>query len=275
MRSWGTVAVSEKLLDTRELAAQVSDMVAETVVNKLTAIGLTAENIKKLEYLGAAPPLDAVGGSSQGATLADTVRGQLTAIGLTEENVKKLASLGGGTPSLALGEGSQVARGPLHSDDTDNLAFPSSSVVEDPFDSSTWATERNRPRGSLPSSRMSTSQLKRLSEGPLLCESSQSVKLSHSPETKFHLFGTLARPHDSPIQFSTRRKRAVITQREELCPRTKKGRWQDEVDNATDQFSTESDTHTHLRGSVSEENNRRWRADEESQVRSLFADPTS
>ena len=275
--SRGTVAVSEKLLDTKELTAQISAMVAETVVNKLTAIGLTAENIRKLEYLAAAPPFGSVGGGSRVTSLADAVIGQLTAIGLTEENVKKLAALGGGTP-LALGEGSQAAWQPLHSDDTEDLAFPSSSFTEDPFDSSTWATERNRSRGSLRSSRMSTGRLECPAEGPLLSESSQSAKSSHPPQAKLHPFNTLPGLYDSPIQISRRRKRdavsEVITPREELCPRPKKMRRQDEVDYATDQFSTDTDMDTHLRGSGSEKLSQRWRADGESQVKSLFADPT-
>ncbi|KAF8421745.1 hypothetical protein L210DRAFT_2207127 [Boletus edulis BED1] len=262
--SKGAVAVGEKLLDTRELAAQVSDMVAESVVNRLTAIGLTAENIKKLEYLAAAPPLGAVGGSSQAASLADAVLGQLTAIGLTEENVKKLAILGG-----ASGEGSQAARRSLHLDDTEDLSFPSSSFTEDPFDSSTWVTERNRQRGSLSSSQMSTGRLKRLAEGPLLSESSQFTKPFRPPQTKLHPFDTFPRHYDSPIQSSRRRKRVAvpeaITWREDLCPIPKKRKWQDEVDYATDWFSTESDMDTHLRASGSEENSQHWRADGESQ----------
>jgi len=70
-------------------------MVTEIVVNKLTTISLTVENIKKLEYLAAVPPL-----------------GQLTTISLMEENVKKLTFLKGGTP-LAFDGCLQVVWPPL------------------------------------------------------------------------------------------------------------------------------------------------------------------
>lgn len=80
----------KKSLDTRKLTAQVSDMIADKVLNKLTAIGLTTENIRKLKQLEAAPPLDTVSRDLQAASLADTIIGQLAAISLIEENVKKL-----------------------------------------------------------------------------------------------------------------------------------------------------------------------------------------
>jgi hypothetical protein len=48
----GMIAMSEKSLDARELAAQVSDMVAGAVMSRLVAIGLTADSIKKLATLG-------------------------------------------------------------------------------------------------------------------------------------------------------------------------------------------------------------------------------
>ncbi|KAH0825891.1 hypothetical protein J3R83DRAFT_7699 [Lanmaoa asiatica] len=274
VRPSGAVAVCEKFLDTGKLAAQVSDIVADTVVNKLTAIGLTAENIKKLERLEAAPPLDAVavGGGSQVASLADAVLGQLTAIGLTEKNVKQLATLEGGTRSLTLGKGSQMARQLLHLDDTDNSAFPSSSFTEDPFDSSTWATESNR-EGSLPSSQMSMCRRKYLGERPVLGDTSQSATPSCPPQKKLHPFDTLPRLYDSPTRFSRQRKRAalseVITREEAMCPRPKKRKRQDEVDDAKDEFSTESDTDTHTKESQCEERSRRFRAGGEFQVEIL------
>ena len=157
MHARGTIAMSEKLLDARELAVQVSDMVTNAIMGKLAAIGLTAENIKKLENLGEAPPLNAIGGGSQEASVADTVLTKLIAIGLMEQNIKKLATLGGGTPSLAAGEGSsQAARTPLHlDDDMDNLAS-SSFATEDPFYSSTsydtspMQPSRQRKRAAMP-----------------------------------------------------------------------------------------------------------------------------
>ncbi|KAI9457046.1 hypothetical protein HD554DRAFT_1832144 [Boletus coccyginus] len=129
------IPTSEKPLDARELAVQVSDMVVDAV---MSTVGLTAENIKKLENLGEAPLLDAKGGGSQEVGVADAVFSKLTAIGLTEKNIKQLTISEGGAPSLATGEGlSQAARIPLHlDDDTDSLEIPSSSFTEDPFDSS-------------------------------------------------------------------------------------------------------------------------------------------
>lgn len=263
VRSSGAVAVCEKFLDTGKLAAQVSDMVADRVVNKLMAIGLTAENIKKLEQLEAVPPLDAVGGGSQVASLADAVFSQLTAIGLTEKNIKKLATLEGEIPSLTAGEGSQAARQPLHLDDTDNSAFPSSPFTEDPFNSSTWA--ESNWRGSLPSSQMSTCQPKHSEERPMLGDTSQSAT-SPSPQKKLHPFNTLPRRHDSPTQFFRQQKRAalpeVITREETMCRRPKKKKRQDEADDAKNEFLTESDADTHTRESQCEKRSQRSRTAE-------------
>ena len=142
VRVRGMLTMPKKLLDARELAAQVSEMVADAVMSKLSTIGLTVANIKKLENLGEATPLDVVGGSSQAA------------IGLMERNVKNLVTLRGGTPSLAAGEGLLAARTPLHLDnDMDNSDISSSSFTENPLDSSTCATERKR-QGSLSSLQM-------------------------------------------------------------------------------------------------------------------------
>ena len=79
VHAMGTVVMSEKLMDARELAVQVSDMVADAVMSKLTAIGLTAENIKKLENLREVPPPDAMGGGSAAANVTDAVLSKLIA----------------------------------------------------------------------------------------------------------------------------------------------------------------------------------------------------
>ena len=151
VHAMGMTSMSEKHLDARELAAQVSDMVADKVMSQLAAIGLTTENIKKLENL------DAVGGGSQPASLADAVLSKLAAIGVTEKVFKKLATLAGGTPSLAASEGSQAARTLLHSDDdADNLEISHSPFAENLFDSFTsyntspMQSSKQRKRVALP-----------------------------------------------------------------------------------------------------------------------------
>lgn len=55
VRTKGTIALTQKPLDARELAVQVSDMVADTVMSKLAVIGLTPDNISKLAALGRGP----------------------------------------------------------------------------------------------------------------------------------------------------------------------------------------------------------------------------
>lgn len=263
----GTIAMSEQLLDVRELAVQVSDMVADKVMSKLSAIGLTAENIKKLESLGEAPPLDAIGGCSRIASLADAALSKLTAVGLTEENTKKLATLRGGTSTPVAGDGSQAAGTLLHlDDDADNLEIPSSSFTEDPFDSSTWASKNSR-QGSLSSLQMSAGRPKPLVERrPLLSETRQSAISSHPP-MKLHAFETLPQ---SPMQFSMQRKRAatpeVTTQKEVMFPRPKKRTRHDDVDCEKDELLIENDLDTHMRESLGEEWSECLRADMEIQV---------
>ena len=235
-----TIAMPGKLLDARELAAQVSEMVDDAVMSKLAAIGLTAENIKKLENMGEAAPLDAVGGGSQAASLTDAVLSRLTSIGLTEKNIKKLATLRGGTPSLTAGEGWQAAGTPLHSDnDTEHLEIPSSSFTEDPFDSSTWATERKR-HGSLSSLQMSAGRLKHLvGEGAPLSEMQPSAVPSRPPK-KLHPFETLPEFYDSPMPVSRQQMKAampeVITWEEVTFPRPKKRTRCNEVVCEKDEF---------------------------------------
>ena len=92
---------TEKLLNAGELAAQISDIIADIVMSKLADIGLTAENIEKLKTLGDTPPADTVCQGMQEASLADAALSELAAIGLTEKNIKKLATLGGGASSLS------------------------------------------------------------------------------------------------------------------------------------------------------------------------------
>ena len=96
----GTIT-TEKLLDAGELAAQISDIIADIVMSKLADISLTAENIEKLNKLGDMPPADTVHQGMQEASLADAALSELAAIGLTEKNNKKLATLGGGASSLS------------------------------------------------------------------------------------------------------------------------------------------------------------------------------
>lgn len=164
VRARESVSTPEKVLDPREFAAQVSDAVAEVVMSKLAASGLTAENIKKLATLCEAVSLDPTEGS-EASSLVDAVSSKHPALGPT-----------GGA------KGSQVVRTPLHSDDS---VLPPSSFSEDPYDSSTWATESNR---------------------------------RSSP----HPFEMLPKSNLSPIQLSRRRKRA--TPEEDSNPPAKKGR---------------------------------------------------
>ena len=253
VRARGTTATPEKLPDARELAAQVSDMVADAVMSKLAAIGLTADNIKKLENLGEAPPLDATGGSSQAASLADAVLNKPAGIGPAGKNVMTLATLGGGTPSLVAGEGSQVARTPLHSDDdTDNLEIPSSSFNEDPFDSSTWAAKSNRQR-SLSSLQIGAGWPKYLVErGPPLSETQQSAMPSCPPKKlrPFEMFPQLKDDARSPCATSRQRKRSampeVITREEAMFPRPKKRARHNEVNRENDESQVQHTPVFHL-----------------------------
>lgn len=80
-------------------------MVADKVISKLMNISLTAENIKKLENLGEVPPLDAIGGCSQVASLTDTALSKLTAIGLMEETTKRVVTFQGRTSILVVDDG--------------------------------------------------------------------------------------------------------------------------------------------------------------------------
>lgn len=110
-------------LDARELAAQVSDMVADAVMSKLAAAGLTAENIKKLRNLGEAPPLGAAGGGSQEAGGADAPPSEP-------------ASVRGETPPPTAGEGSpQAARRPILLDkDRGSLETPPPPLAAEDLD---------------------------------------------------------------------------------------------------------------------------------------------
>ena len=105
----GTIARSGKLLDAKELAGQISDMVVAGVIGKLAAAGLTPENIKKLQNLGAVPPIDA----GQTAGLGDRILTKSPAAGHAEKNIMKLSTSGGGAPPFGSGEGSQSVRSPL------------------------------------------------------------------------------------------------------------------------------------------------------------------
>ncbi|KAF8554966.1 hypothetical protein OG21DRAFT_1484238 [Imleria badia] len=222
--------VPEKALDTRELAAQVSDVVADAVIRKLATIGLTAENIKKLENLGEMTPIDA-GGVSEVGNLADAILRNLPAIGPVEKNIK--LATGGGTPSLAAGEGSHAAMTPVHSDhNSDASEIPSSSFNEDPFVPSTWATESNR-QGALSSLQMSGDQLRHLPErGPLVGEMQQFGTTSGPPK-KLHPFETIPQ-----FYYSRQRKRAVP---QEAIPLVKKRARHNEVDCEKDEFLVEID----------------------------------
>ena len=237
---------TEKLLDAKELAAQVSDIVADIVMSKLTAIGLTAENIKKLEKLGETPPVDTIGRGSQAAYLADAVLSKLAAIGLTEKNIKKLATLERRASSFSADADSQAAWTTLHSDDdADNLDVPSSSfTTEDSFDSSTCKAESNR-QGSFSSSQINTDRLKHLVEGgPLLNKFSMASRspkefdtlpqrklhnLDTLPPKKLHDFDTFPQPHNSAMQSSRQRKRAA-TPEEAVFSVPKRRAWYSEVD---------------------------------------------
>lgn len=207
--SQGPAAVPEKALDAGELATQVSDAVADAVMRKLSAIGLTAENIKKLERLGEIASIDALGGVSEAGSLTDAVSRKLPAIGPVERNVNTLATGGGG---------SQTAGTPVHLDDNlDTSEIPSSSFTEDPFDSSTWTTESNL-QGSLSSLQMSGDLRHLAKKGPLLGQIRQ-FSTPPGPPIKLHSFDTLPQSYSSPLQFSTQQKRAIS---EELIPRLKK-----------------------------------------------------
>lgn len=134
--------MSEKVMVPAELALQISGVVADAVMNKLATIGLTAENIKKLENLGQMPPVDAAGGGLQASHLTDRVSSKLAAVSVREKNIKKLATSGGGTSA----EGLQVARSPLHLDDVaDTSVLPSSFFTENSFDTSESTSNNTSP----------------------------------------------------------------------------------------------------------------------------------
>lgn len=116
----GMTTVSEKLLDVRELATKISDMVADTVMNKLAAIGLTTENIKKLENLGKAPSLDIASGGSRTASAADAISSKLTA-----KNIENHATIAEGVLSLPASANVQEDR-TLHHPDDDADEIPQS-----------------------------------------------------------------------------------------------------------------------------------------------------
>lgn len=224
VRVGGTMAASEKPLNSREFAAQVSDMVADAVMDKLEALGLTAENMKKLENLGEGVPLYGLGGPGgpEAASVSDAVLNKLTAFGLTEKNIKKLAILAGGMPLVVAGEGSsQATRAPLNlDDDTDGLDIPSSSFCEseDPFDSSTWDTKSNW-QGSR----------------ELINEMQQPVILPASslPEKPHPFFTSPQHCDTAPVQFSQRKRATrpgVITWEEAVLPRPKKKKRHNRVD---------------------------------------------
>ena len=156
--SKGAVAVPEKALDVTELSARASDMVADAVIRKLTAIGLTAENIKKLENLGEMTPINAPGRVSEATSLADAILCNLPATVPVETNIRFATR--GGTPSIAAGEGSHASMTPVHSDhNSDASEIPSSSFNEDPFVPSTWVTKSNQ-QGTLSSFQMNGDQLR-------------------------------------------------------------------------------------------------------------------
>ena len=182
-------------------AAQVSEMVADAVMSKLTAISLTAENMKKLEGLGEAPRLLAIGGGSQAASLIDSVLNKLTSTGLTKENIKNLVILGEGKPSLIPGEASQAAGTPLHPDNNmDNPEILSLSFTEDPFDPSTWAT-KSKQQGLLSRSQTSTGWPQPLvDKGLPLSERQPSTMPSHPPK-KLCPFETVPELYGSLMQF--------------------------------------------------------------------------
>ncbi|KAF8422579.1 hypothetical protein L210DRAFT_2166330 [Boletus edulis BED1] len=62
----------EEVLDAKELTAQVSEVVADAVMKKLAEIGLTAENLKKLEILAEMVPIDTPAVVSPGVSLERT-----------------------------------------------------------------------------------------------------------------------------------------------------------------------------------------------------------
>lgn len=205
----GTNPAPDQLPDAKELAAQVSGTVVDAVMSKLVAVGLTAENIKKLQSLRETP-LGAVGGGSEAASVADAVASRLAAIGLTEENIKKLAALEGGVPSHAAAGLSQVTRAPLHLDgDSDSCGAPSPTPAEDPFDSFAWATESEWQ--SPPSSaQASLGRPKRPAEGGPPRSEAQQPATPPRPSKKLHPFYTRPQGYSTPpFQFSRQQKRAA------------------------------------------------------------------
>ena len=250
-RARGAAAIPEKVLYAGELAAQVSDVVADAVMSKLAAIGLTAENIKKLESLGEAAPLDAAGRGLQAASLIDVVSSKQAAIDPPGKNVEKLLTIGEGTPSLTASKCSQVVRTPLHSDDDlDNLDPPSPSFTEDPFDSSTWAAESSQ-RNSFSNLQMSGDQPKQLPEGGQLLVKMQQSAMPSRPPKDLHPFETLPQLYYSPMQFSGKRKRAIPG--EEAIPQPKKMARHNEVDCEKNEFLMVNDKVVRVRGGLGKE----------------------
>lgn len=80
-------------------------MITDTVIRKLAAIGLTLENIKKLENLTEEPPFGGIDKGSQPANATDAVLSKLKDIGLIEKNIKKLIALKKGPLSFTIGKG--------------------------------------------------------------------------------------------------------------------------------------------------------------------------
>ncbi|KAG9311002.1 hypothetical protein JVU11DRAFT_8890 [Chiua virens] len=112
----------KKLLDAREFVAQIFNIAANVVLSKLATIGLTVENIKKLENLGKI--LSLVEGGLQVANIIDAVMHKLAGVSLMEECIKKLVNL---EQPVAAGEDLQAARMFLHMvHDSDNLEYLSS-----------------------------------------------------------------------------------------------------------------------------------------------------
>lgn len=240
----GAVAVPEKALDAREFTAQVSDVVADAVIRKLTAIGLTVENIKKLENLGEMTPIDASCGVSDTGSFADTILRNPPAIGPARKNVKPVTG-GGETPSLVAGEGSHAARTTFHSDDnSDASEMLSSSFTEDPFDPSTWATDCIQ-QASLSSSQMSGDQLRHLAESGALVGEMQQFGTTSGPPKELHPFGTMPQSY-----YSGQRKRAIP---QETIPRLEKRARRNEVGCGKDEFLAEIDKVTRARQNQGEE----------------------
>lgn len=216
-----SVCAREEVLDAKELIAQASEVVADAVMKRLAGIGLTAENLKKLEILAETVPTGTPAAVSPGG-----------------RNGKKFSAERGGTQFVAGDGGSQPEATAVHSDadsDSSEIPYSSFSFSEDPYDSSTWATERNR-ESSASRFPIREDPLKQIGpREPLPGKIQQAATPSGSE--KLHPFQTLPQFYISPLQSFSQRKRAALEV--EPIPRVQKRGRHEAVPREKDAFLAE------------------------------------